>query len=155
MLAILGINSVDKVKVTQKILPFKSPVKSVDFEAFILCCILKFNHSSVLILSNVQYFHYDFYSLVSLFRSLSSSSPENDFISFSNYFFRQCFFVVLNQCFNFLLHRKASPPACLATGTKGSSTLSVTGKPLKSHACCSLRSHQPPLPLGVTIALTL
>ena len=86
MLAILGINSVDKVKVTQKILLFKSPVKSVDFEAFIICCILKFNHSSVLILSDVQYFHYDFNWLVSLFRSLSSSSPENDFISFSNYF---------------------------------------------------------------------
>lgn len=86
MLAILGINSVDKVKVTQKMLPFKSPVKSVDFEAFIICCILKFNHSSVLILSNVQFFHYDVYSLVSLFRSLSSSSPENDFTSFSNYF---------------------------------------------------------------------
>lgn len=76
----------DKVKVTQKILPFKSPVRSVDFEAFIICCILKFNHSSVLILSDVQYFHYDFNWLVSLFRSLSSSSPENDFISFSNYF---------------------------------------------------------------------
>ena len=86
MLAILGINSVDKVKVTQKILLFKSPVKSVDFEDFIICCILKFNHSSVLILSDVQYFHYDFNWLVSLFRSLSSSSPENDFISFSNYF---------------------------------------------------------------------
>ena len=86
MLAILGINSVDKVKVTQKILPFKSPVRSVDFEAFIICCILKFNHSSVLILSDVQYFHYDFNWLVSLFRSLSSSSPENYFISFSNYF---------------------------------------------------------------------
>ena len=76
----------DKVKVTQKMLPFKSPVKSVDFEAFIICCILKFNHSSVLIRSNVQFFHYDVYSLVSLFRSLSSSSPENDFTSFSNYF---------------------------------------------------------------------
>lgn len=68
MLALLGINSVDKVKVTQKILPFKSPVKSVDFEAFIICCILKFNHSSVLILSDVQHFHYDFNSVVSLFK---------------------------------------------------------------------------------------
>lgn len=86
MLAILGINSVDKVKVTQKILPFKSPVKSVDFEAFIVYYILKFNHSSVLMLSDVQCFHYDFNLLVSLFKSLSSSSPENDFVSFSNYF---------------------------------------------------------------------
>ena len=86
MLAILGITSVDEVEVTQKLLPFKSPVKSVDFEAFIICCILKFNHASVLLLSDIQYSHYDFNSLVSLFKSLSSSSPKSDFISSSNYF---------------------------------------------------------------------
>lgn len=57
--------------------------------------------------------------------------------------------------FHSLLHRKASPPTHLATGTKCSTSFSMTRKPLKSCTCCFLRSHRHPLTLWVVIGLTL
>lgn len=91
----------------------------------------------------------------SLFKSSSSSSPVSDFVTFSNYFLDSLsLWSAINVSISFSIG-KFRPPICLATGTKRSTSFSMTRKLLKLRPCCFLRSRWHPSTLWVLIALTL
>lgn len=91
----------------------------------------------------------------SLFKSSSSSSPVSDFVTFSNYFLDSLsLWSSINVSISFSIG-KFRPPICLATGTKRSTSFSMTRKLLKLRPCCFLRSRWHPSTLWVLIALTL